>query len=246
MIFLYILFFIFIICIVFALISKKFENPYKVQIVLGLPGSGKTLKGVQDVLKFQKAGWNVYSNIELNIPGVRIFDPLDLSTCTPDADSFLFIDEAGILFDNRFWATFGKGLTAWFKKHRHYKAYVELNSQNWDMDLKIKGCCQTIYLQSNIGNIISICRPVKRVLDVAENQDSEKSGIVDKYYKAKIWNCKFLWMPKYYKYFNTYDIEPRPPLPYREVGSDGHIITNTASAAQSEVFDLSEDAVSDG
>lgn len=201
----------------FVLYSKKYNNPYKNIFIFGKKGSGKSTLMVHEILKHQKKGWICYTDLDVNIPGVRRFNPSDLAKCTPEENSFVCIDEAGIIFDNRNFKNFDQGYTLWFKLQRHYKCKVMLNSQTFDIDKKIRDVTDSMILQSNIGNIISISRPIVMRTHLVESTAESDSRIAEDLEFDKIWRWKIYFMPKYFKYFSSFDAPKRPPISYTGV-----------------------------
>lgn len=210
----YVIFIFFSIFFAFSLYSRRFRNNFTLSLIFGKKGSGKTCLMTREILKHQKKGWICYADFPVNIPDVRLFNPRDLDNFTPEAHSLLCIDEAGITFGNRDYKTFGKGLIEWFKLQRHYKVKVLMNSQSWDIDKKLRELCDSLVLQTNIGNVISISRPILRTITLTEPTSDSESRIADKLQFAKVWHWKFYWMPKYFKYFKSFEKPERPPIKY--------------------------------
>lgn len=214
--FIYLLISFIIFIIAFCIYSRKFNNPYKNIFIFGKKGSGKSTLMVREILKHQKKGWICYTDLNVNIPGVRHFNASDLAKCTPEENSFVCVDEAGIIFDNRNFKNFDSGFTFWFKLQRHYKCKIMLNSQSFDIDKKIRDVTDSMILQSNIGNIISVSRPIIMNTHLVESTAESDSRIAEDLKFDHIWRWKFYFMPKYFKYFDSFDAPYRPPLPYIE------------------------------
>ena len=123
----------------FVYLSRKYNNPHKLIFIFGKKGSGKSTYMVYLMLRHLKRGWTVYTNMyDVCIPGVRFMDTDSLKTCVPDPHSVLFIDEGGLIWDNRGYKSFDKGYTEFFKLQRKYKCKVYINSQDFDIDKKIR------------------------------------------------------------------------------------------------------------
>lgn len=220
MLFLFKLFlWIFIPIFIFCLYARQFANPYKNIFLFGKKGSGKSTLMIKWLLKAQKKGWNIYTDMQdCLIPGVRIIeDARQLEKFTPEKNSLLALEEVGITFDKRDFKTFPKGIRDWFKFERKYKVWVIQNSQSYDIDSKIRDCVDGMWLQSCISGVIGITRPiVKTVTLTAPNGDSE-ARVAEGLKFAPIFRWKFTWLPRYFKYFDSFDAPPRDPIPYREV-----------------------------
>lgn len=204
----------------FSLYSRRFSNPNKLIFIFGKKGSGKSTYMVKLMLKHIKKGWTVYTNMfDVNIPGVRLFRLEDLKTRTPDEHSVVFADEGGLLWDNRNYKNFNAGYTEFFKLQRKYKCKVYINSQAFDVDLKIRNLTDSMILQTNIGNVIGIGRPIIRTVKLTDPSAEHDSRIADSLKFDKIWRWKFTWLPRYFKYFDSFQAPPRESLEYVEVGA---------------------------
>lgn len=206
------IFFIFLLS--FSLYSRKYANPYKLIFIFGKKGSGKSCKMVHDMIKDLKRGWHVYSDMPVNIDGVRIINASDLATFRPEYHSAVYLDEVGISFDNREYKNFSTGMRDFFKLQRKYKVKVVMNSQAYDVDKKIRDVTDSMFLQSNIGNVISVSRPIKRVVTLVEAQGNSESRIADNLKFTSIFSWKFYFMPRYFKYFNSFDAPSRPLIKF--------------------------------
>lgn len=216
-------FFIFFLSLfsVFTFISKKYSNPYKLYFLFGKKGSGKSLYMVKLMLRYLRKGWVVYSDMDcVKIPHLRVISASDLGSFQPDSKSVIFLDEAGILFDNRNFKNFDKGLRDFFKLQRKYKCRVYLNSQSFDIDKKIRDVVDHMALIVSIGNVFSVYRPIKRSITLTEPSAEAESRIADKLSFESIFRWKFTYLPRYFKYFDSFDAPARPPIPFREVVSD--------------------------
>lgn len=169
---------------------------------------------VNRLLYYYKRGWTCYTDMPVTIPNVRIINAEDLKNFYPEEKSALFLDEVGLTWDNRSFKTFDKGFTEFFKLQRKCKCIVYMNSQSFDIDKKIRDVTDSMILQSNIGNIISVSRPIVRKVALVEATSQGESRIADNLYFDKIWHWKFYYMPKYFKYFKSFDKPDRDFLPY--------------------------------
>lgn len=221
--------FVFAFLVWFVVQSKRYNNPYKLYFLFGKKGAGKSLYMVKLMLRYLKHGWTVYTDIDnVNIPGIRVFSALDLKDFAPEPKSVLFIDEAGILFDNRNFKNFDAGLRDFFKLQRKYKCRVYLNSQSFDIDKKIRDVTDCMGLVVSIGNVFSIYRPIQRSITLTEPSAEAESRIADRLKFEHIWHWKFTYLPKYFKYFDSFAAPERPALPFKEVVSDISDITDTS------------------
>lgn len=198
----------------FVFLSSKYKNPYKLYFIFGKKGAGKSCLMIKKLLEYKKRGYICYTDMPVKISGVRIIKADDLKNHWPDEKSALFLDEVGLTWDNRGFKTFDKGFTEFFKLQRKCKCVVYMNSQSFDIDKKIRDVCDGMILQTNIGNVISVSRPILRKVKLVEATGDSESRIADDLQFDKFWHYKFYYMPKYFKYFYSFDKPDRPPLPY--------------------------------
>lgn len=215
-----ILFFIFVFTgiFAFALYSRKYANPYKLCFIFGKKGAGKSTLMVHHMLRDLKRGWMVYTDIQdIRIPGVRIIESSQLlSNFVPEPGSSIYLDEVGIAFDNRNYKSFSTGLRDFFKLQRKYKIKVTMNSQSFDVDKKIRDTTDSMILQTAIGNVFTLSRPIVRSITLTESTSQADSRIADNLKFGKITSWRIYFMPKYFKYFRSFDAPERPFIPWRD------------------------------
>lgn len=176
-------------------------QPYQTFIIFGKKGSGKTCDIAKRSLKFQKKGIKCYSNIE--IPGNYLFDPRDIKQFTFEPGSVIFIDEVGLIWDNRNFKSFEFGINQWFKYARQYRCSVYLYSQATDIDLKIRLLCDRMMYMQRIGKI-TLIRPINKQMGIATDMNGN-GQLVDTYSYGWIFDWKFNYMPRYYGMFKSFD-----------------------------------------
>lgn len=210
-----ILFFLFLLFYTFVCyIKKKYSNPYTLTYIFGLKGSGKSTFMVKMMLNDLRRGWNVYTNMtDVVIPGVNIIDSRDLVDHVPPPKSSLYIDEAGLLWDNRKFASFQTGYVEYFKLQRKYHNKVVINSQALDVDKKIRDLVDRMYLMTNIWGCIGVARPLKRTIKVLEAQGNSESRLAMNLTFEGLLSFVFFWLPFYWSYFDSFKAPVRPPIP---------------------------------
>lgn len=205
----------------FSYFSRKYSNPHKLIFIFGKKGSGKSTYMVRLMLEHLRKGWHVYTNMhDVRIDGVRLMDTSLLKTCVPEPHSVLFIDEGGLIWDNRGFKTFDKGYTEFFKLQRKYKCKVYINSQDFDIDKKIRQLTDSMVLMSSIGGFIGVVRPIIRKVALVEASAQGESRIADNLKFGSLFSFRFLWLPRYFKYFDSYNAPERLPLTFSTVVSD--------------------------
>lgn len=182
---------------------------YQLIMIFGKKGSGKSSYIAKHALKFRKKGYVVYSNIHLNIDGVRFYNPSDIGLYSFEPNSIVFCDEVGLIWHNRDFKNFKKCVMEWFKYQRQYKIRMYLFSQSFDVDKVLRDLTDSIYLISRIGKF-SILRPVSKSVTVST--DSEGQGrLADTYKIGFLTSWKMTFLPRYYGLFESFN-PPELPL----------------------------------
>lgn len=212
---------LFVLIFVFNLYTRKFRNPYKLIFIFGKKGAGKSTLMVKEMLRHSKRGWTIYTDMEdCLIPGARIIKALDLAKFTPPPRSCLFLEEVGITFDNRKYKNFDDGLRDFMKFMRKYKCKCYMNSQSYDVDKKVRDVVDSMVLQTSIADCIAISRPILKSVTLTEPSAEAESRIAEKLKFAGIWHWKFMWMPRYHKYFDSFSAPERESIPFKEITRD--------------------------
>lgn len=177
-------------------------QPYYTEIRFGKKGSGKTCDIAKISLKAQKKGIKVYSNIE--IPGNYVFDPQDMKDFTFEPNSYVLIDEVGLIWDNRDFKSFQKGFNVFFKYSRQYQLKIIMYSQAYnDIDLKIRLLFDKLSLMQRIGKV-TLIRPIYKKVGIATDINGN-GNIVDTYRFGWVFDWRLNYMPRYYGLFKSFD-----------------------------------------
>lgn len=212
----YVVFLLILVCI-FALFlwSRKYVNPYRLYMVFGRKGSGKTTYMVKVAYRYYKAGWNIFCNSE--IPFATRIDITTLGEFVPPPHSVLLVDEVGMIWDNRQYKNFRNDVRDYFKLQRHYKNIVYLFSQTFDIDIKLRNLTDAMYLCTCPVPFISVVKRIKRTIVLVQPGPDAEGRISDSLefvpwfmnifgYKA----FQLTYIPRWTKYFDTTE---RPKLP---------------------------------
>lgn len=209
-----------------------------VSLYFGLPGCGKTtmlVKLAYDAVRKGKYK-NVYSNVGINVPGVTIIDN-DVIGKYLLRDCLLLIDEATIFADSRAYKSFSKEKMEYFLTHRHYCADIVLFTQRWDaVDLKIRSITDRVYYIKKgllLGRWISTCWRIPYDIIIPDpKKGGDKLGeIIQGYCKPNILIRLFarrVYRPKYYKYYDSWEVKEMTALPSSYAPNPG-FIDNPAS-----------------
>ena len=196
---------------------RKFSNPYKLYMVFGKKGAGKTTLITKLAIKYMRAGRTVYSTVP--VPGTYGFDPVDLGRLQFEPNSVVFVDEVGMIFDNRNFKNFRDDTRDFFKLQRHYGCTVYLFSQAFDIDKKIRDLTDNMYLITNFCNCISIARKINRYITIVHSDSGTgESHLADDmdftpWFTIPFGGAIFTWLPAWSKYFDSFDA---PELPKKD------------------------------
>ena len=194
-----------------------------ISLYFGLPGCGKTTmlaKLAADAIRKGKYE-HVYTNVYLNLPGVTLIDNECIGKYS-FFNSLLLIDEATLFADSRAYKSFDKGKLEYFLEHRHRNADIMLFTQQWDgVDRKIRVITDRVYYIYKgffTKRWISSCYRIPYGIIIPDpKKGGDKLGeIVQGYSKPPFYIRMFakrIYRPRYYRYFDSWELDPLPALP---------------------------------
>lgn len=140
--------------------TRKYLNPFKLTMVFGKKGSGKSTLMVRMAYEYLAKGWTVFCTERLD--GCVYIDYNDIGFKQLPPYSLLLIDEVGMIWDNRNYKNFKPEVRDWFKLQRHYKVKVILFSQTFDIDKKLRDLTDEMFLCTNVLRIFSWAKRITR------------------------------------------------------------------------------------
>lgn len=169
--------------------------------VFGLPRSGKSTYLAYLARHAIRHGVKVYSNYY--IEGCYTLDFENLGK-VDYSDCLMLIDEISLLADSRDWKSFNSDLKYFITNHGHYGVHIVYCSQSFrDCDVKIRNCTENLYQVTRSIFGLSRIRRVSKVMGVSD-------GNFQEYYDVEGLG-KFIYRPKYYKFFDSFVRRPLPP-----------------------------------
>lgn len=206
---------------IFIFYTRRFRNPYKLVMVFGKKGSGKSMFLTKTAVQAVKKNITVYSTVY--VPGARIFDVDMIGKFNFPPNSIVLIDEVGMIWDNRQYKNFRNDVRDWFKLQRHNRVTVYLFSQTFDVDVKLRNLTDAMYLITNHFNVLSIARKIKRGITIVNPDGESEARIADTLEFVSpilsLFGQKsliFTWIPKWCQYYDSFELPPKPDMPYQE------------------------------
>lgn len=165
--------FILIFFLILIILDSKLKNPYKLYIIVGNKGTGKTAYMTSLAYKYFKKGYTVFTNFGL-------FNDLPYNYYDMDypPNSVLFLDECGVVHDNRAFKAFPPSCGDFYKYQRKNKLIIYLASQTIDIDKKIRDLADYHIL---LRRFLPIVFPIyyKRINKVERQIDTGGLEIID-------------------------------------------------------------------
>ena len=196
-------------CFVFFAFAYQYRNPYKLIMVFGKKGSGKTTLIAKLTYKYLKKGRPVYSTVA--IPGAYLFDVNKIGLVNLPPESVIFIDEVGMIWDNRNYKQFKEHVRDYFKLQRHYRHTVYLFSQAFDIDVKLRNLTDHMYLTRTYFNVLSVARRISRSITIVHPSAEGEARIADDLSLDPLilfWlnSVMITWVPTWVKYFDSFEV----------------------------------------
>lgn len=194
----------------------KFRNPYKLIMVFGKKGCGKTTYLTKLTQQYLKKGRPVYSTEY--VAGAYKIDPSDVGFVQFPPGSVLLLDEVGMYYDNRNYKNFKPEVRDYFKLQRHYKHTVYLFSQTFDVDIKLRNLTDSMYMLVNYFGFLTVGKQIRRKLVVVKPSPDAESRIADElvitpFFLTPFGARIFVWIPHWIKFFDSH---AAPELEHRE------------------------------
>ena len=203
--------------LVFDLLTRKYLNPYKLYLVFGKKGSGKSTYLVKLAQRHLERGWLVYTNMEeLFMPGVRHFDIQHLGDFVPPANSLLLLDEVGMIWDARDYKKFNPSVRDFFKLQRHYYVKVYMASQTFDVDKKLRDLTDGMFLHQNFARVFTLGKRITRKVVLTSSTGDQESRISEDLVMCPFWEWTFTYIPRWARYFDSHSVPEKKYLVYRE------------------------------
>lgn len=195
--------------LVFHLLTRKYINPYKLYVIFGPKGSGKSCSMQKDLIKHHKRGWHCFADSNTDLPFVKYIDAKQLYNYTFPKNSFIVIDEVNLLWDNRDFKSFDPRIQSWLRQQRKFHCKIYMYSQTFDADKKIRDLADRLAIQSKFARVFTVrtyYTKTPRILSAETTREAAR--IADDYIRVPfLFGGKDIcYMPKYIKTYNTDEV----------------------------------------
>lgn len=165
-------------------------------------------------LKRIKKGKSAYDRVLSNyyIDGCYKVTYEDLQTYDLSR-SLILLDEITLDVDSRNFKSFNQQLKEFFILHRHEHIDIVYCSQQYDgVDKKIRDLTHELYYMKKCGNL-TFAKCIYRKITIPEDSEIKMGYVMPTFFQiitAPLRNIKFCWRPRYYKYFDSFEVLPKP------------------------------------
>ena len=190
--------------------SYQYRNPYKLIMIFGKKGAGKTTYLCKLAQQYRRKGRPVYSTCD--IPGTYKIAGVDVGRVQYPPETVILMDEVGMHYDNR--NSKNGNMTAevrdYFKLQRHYRHTVYLFSQAFDVDVKLRNLTDYMYMLVNYFGFITVGKQIKRHFVVVKPMGDAESRIADEYVISPFFLTPFgarifVYIPHWCKLFDSHE-----------------------------------------
>lgn len=192
---------------VWNFLTLKYKQKDSLVLWIASIGQGKSSTLAKNCLKARKNGSVVYSNCDdINIDGVRIFDTMDLGEYRVQ-NAQIEIDEISVYYDNRNYKQTSKQFIKWLRYSRHERLNVNMYTQSYDVDKKIRTLCSAIWFGKKYFRVFTVWRKLRKEIAIKDDAINAESQIVDELAFQPWWipgNIKITFIPKYINYFDSF------------------------------------------
>lgn len=207
----------FAILFVFHISTKKYINPYKLYMVFGKKGCGKTTFLTKLAHKYTRKGMTVFCTEYIDNT-IKI-EYSDIGKFWFPENCVILVDEVGMIWDNRNFKNFDTKVRDWFKYQRHNKCIVYLFSQSFDIDKKLRDLTDEMWLLSKKIRVFSYGKSIYKKITIRNGDADNPSTLAEDYefspfLLAFFGSRSLTFIPRWTKGFNSHSRLDIPDLPF--------------------------------
>lgn len=219
---------------VFDRLTRKFKQPYQLNMVIGRPGAGKSTMYAKLAHRYLSHGYHVYGTDPITVfikdKKTRKKTPVSVTEVKVDQlyryqfppDSVILVDEGGTIFHNRNFKNFDKRNILFFKRYRHDKLIIWFWSQSFDIDLVIRNLVSQFWICERYLRCWSVCRRLIMKPVVVHPSEDAPARISDdfvedpKLLKPILGGMMVTFIPHWVKMFDSFEL-PENQLALRDI-----------------------------
>lgn len=188
-----------------------------ITMCFGLPRSGKTTLLAAMAIKFKDKYQNIYSNVKLDLPWVT-YIKFEWLGRYDIHDGLVLIDEATVFADSRAYKDMAKTFSDFLMLHGHWRLDILFFAQRYNgVDIKIRNLTVRLYyVRKCLLPWFTSYTPIDYRMVVPASGD-RIGDIVEGYQQLgfirRLIFTRYIYRPKYYKYFDSWERPHLPPIP---------------------------------
>lgn len=216
---------VFLIIVVLILIwhftTKKYIAWGQLNFFMGKKRSGKSTLKAKDEYENLIKGIPVYSTdpISFTVYDKKTdkkktfrsipIDPRHIYDYSFPFGSVVEIDEVSLIWDNRNFKSMDPKVVEWFRYQGHYGVKVNLYSQSFDIDKKLRDLVDNFYVVNKFARIFSVATHLIRKPVVVHPLGDAPSSIQDDFIEDPkllkfLFGSKIIFLPKWFKLFDSF------------------------------------------
>lgn len=209
---------------IYEILTRKYKQPYQLNMVIGKPGSGKSTMYAKLAYRYLSRGYHVYGTdpvtifikdkktrqkVAVQVKEIKV-DQLYRYQFPPD--SVILVDEGGTIFHNRNFKNFDKRNVLFFKRYRHDKLIIWFWSQSFDIDVVIRNLVSQFWICDKYLRCWSVCRRLVMKPVVVHPGENAPARIEDdfvedpKLLRPVLGGMMVTFIPAWIKSFDSYEI----------------------------------------
>lgn len=214
------------------LLTKKYLNPNKLRVFIGKKGCGKSTLYTKDAATALRRGRTVYGNEPVSITVKRrgsvfrktsqpvavevrstkkLVDPSKPYLQRYEPGSLILIDEASLIngYDNRQFKSMDPKTIEWYRLQRHYRVAVNLYTQSWDIDKKLRSLTDEFFLCNKVLRVFAIARRIIMKPIIVHPTGETAAHVADDFIEdglllAPFGGMRIAFIPRWVKLFDSF------------------------------------------
>lgn len=186
----------------------KLGSNFKLYLIFGKKGTGKSTTLAMLAYKFNRKGYKVYCSDE-SIANTYTFEPSDFGLRKFEENSVILLDEVSLLWSNRDFRSFSKNVEKQLRYQRKDRLIIYMFSQTFDVDKKIRDLVDGMYLAEKKFNCVTWLKKISKNPTITEASGEGESRVTENLQFEPFWlfflgTRKFVFIPKWISLFDSF------------------------------------------